>query len=318
MQTLRCQVSEGQLANEGQATAKETAERQLKSLGQQSAEPTARCEEQQSQASCANETKLTVAAESSELERRLLLLEERCAVAEASRDKALAEVELHRLQHEIDAKSLVTGGEQAKRLAAELHTARARCEEEGAAKAALQTLLNKVSALFVRCDPSVITHSVSAFLVFSSSKANVDLRQVKSRLDSEGLTKANEIDGVRRKLGHKLSQADEKFEEAWRRCAALEIAKQRLQAEVDDLLEEVEVANESAIAVERKQRQFERLVDDWKRRCEDFSLELEASQKEARHYSADLLKVSFVVESAFLSQLLGRALGSACRGLTNN
>lgn len=124
------------------------------------------------------------------------------------------------------------------------------------------------------------------------SKVNVDLKQVKSRLDSEGLTKADEIDGVRRKLGHKLSEADEKFEEAWRRCAALEIAKQRLQAEVDDLLEEVEVANERAIAVERKQRQFERLVDDWKKRCEDFSIELEASQKEARHYSADLLKVS--------------------------
>lgn len=117
------------------------------------------------------------------------------------------------------------------------------------------------------------------------------MKQAKSRLDSEGLIKADEIDGVRRKLGHKLSEADEKFEEAWRRCAALEIAKQRLQGEIDDLLEEVEQANENAIAVERKQRQFEKIVDEWKKKCEDLTIELEASQKEARHYSADLLKV---------------------------
>jgi len=118
---------------------------------------------------------------------------------------------------------------------------------------------------------------------------------MKSKLDSEGLLKADEIDGVRRKLGHKLSEADDRLDEVWTRCTALESAKQRLQGEIEDLLVEVEEANDNVYTVERKQKQFEKLIGEWKLKCEDFSVELEASQREARQYSADLSKVKWLL-----------------------
>lgn len=144
VQTLKFQATESQLEIEGLAKAKETTERQLKSAGHQIAELTARCEDQQNQVSYANEAKLKLTTENSELEARLLILEEKCAASEANYDKALAEIEMHKLQHEIDTKSLASSAEQAKRLSLELNMAKERCEEEKTTNAELQTQLNKV------------------------------------------------------------------------------------------------------------------------------------------------------------------------------
>ena len=43
--------------------------------------------------------------------------------------------------------------------------------------------------------------------------------------------------------------------------------------------------------MERKQKQFDKFIQEWKQKCEDTSLELEASQQEARLYSTELFKI---------------------------
>ncbi len=45
---------------------------------------------------------------------------------------------------------------------------------------------------------------------------------------------------------------------------------------------DVERANSNASTMEKKQKQFDKLIFEWKQKCEDITLELEASQKEAR------------------------------------
>jgi chromosome segregation ATPase len=57
------------------------------------------------------------------------------------------------------------------------------------------------------------------------------------------------------------------------------------------LVVDVERANSNVTSMEKKQRQFDKLITEWKMKCEDITMELDMSQKEARLYSTELFKV---------------------------
>jgi predicted nuclease with TOPRIM domain len=50
--------------------------------------------------------------------------------------------------------------------------------------------------------------------------------------------------------------------------------------------------------MDKKQRQFDKLINEWRQKCEDITIELEASQKEARHYSTELFKIKTQYEES--------------------
>ena len=43
--------------------------------------------------------------------------------------------------------------------------------------------------------------------------------------------------------------------------------------------------------MDKKQKQFDKLINEWRQKCEDITIELEASQKEARQFSTELFKI---------------------------
>ncbi len=61
---------------------------------------------------------------------------------------------------------------------------------------------------------------------------------------------------------------------------------------------DVERANTNAAGMEKKQKQFDRLVGEWRAKCESVTCELEASQKEARLLSAEVFKVKSQYQEA--------------------
>ena len=50
--------------------------------------------------------------------------------------------------------------------------------------------------------------------------------------------------------------------------------------------------------MDKKQKQFDKLINEWRQKCEDITIELEASQKEARHYSTELFKLKTQYEES--------------------
>ena len=50
--------------------------------------------------------------------------------------------------------------------------------------------------------------------------------------------------------------------------------------------------------MDKKQKQFDKLINEWRQKCEDITVELEASQKEARHYSTELFKIKTQYEES--------------------
>ncbi len=67
--------------------------------------------------------------------------------------------------------------------------------------------------------------------------------------------------------------------------------KSRLQCDVEELMIEVEKANANAASMEKKQKMFDKLIQEWKQKCEDLTLELEGAQKESRQLSTEVYKI---------------------------
>jgi predicted nuclease with TOPRIM domain len=50
--------------------------------------------------------------------------------------------------------------------------------------------------------------------------------------------------------------------------------------------------------MDKKQKQFDKLINDWKQKCEDITVELESSQAETRKYSTELFKLKTQYEES--------------------
>jgi predicted nuclease with TOPRIM domain len=50
--------------------------------------------------------------------------------------------------------------------------------------------------------------------------------------------------------------------------------------------------------LDKKQKQFDKLINEWKQKCEDITVELDASQKESRQYSTELFKLKSQYEES--------------------
>ena len=66
------------------------------------------------------------------------------------------------------------------------------------------------------------------------------------------------------------------------RCSTLEKVKQRLSGEIEDLQLQVDASNQMAISLEKKTKNFDKVVAEWKAKVEELTRQLDESQKENR------------------------------------
>ncbi|CDW55353.1 Myosin tail family protein [Trichuris trichiura] len=123
------------------------------------------------------------------------------------------------------------------------------------------------------------------------SKLNAEIQQWKARFESEGLAKVDEIEEAKRKLTQKVQEMQEAFEVANGKIASLEKVRHKLLGEIDDAQVDVERANNYAAQLEKKQKGFDKVVDEWKKKCDDMAAELDASQRENRQLSTECFKL---------------------------
>ncbi|XP_055644606.1 myosin heavy chain, muscle isoform X14 [Toxorhynchites rutilus septentrionalis] len=128
------------------------------------------------------------------------------------------------------------------------------------------------------------------------SKANAEAQLWRSKYESEGVARAEELEEAKRKLQARLAEAEETIESLNQKCVALEKTKQRLSTEVEDLQLEVDRATSIANAAEKKQKAFDKIIGEWKLKVDDLAAELDASQKECRNYSTELFRLKGAYE----------------------
>ncbi|CAF4907743.1 unnamed protein product [Pieris macdunnoughi] len=128
------------------------------------------------------------------------------------------------------------------------------------------------------------------------SKANAEAQLWRSKYESEGVARSEELEESKRKLQARLAEAEETIESLNQKVVALEKTKQRLATEVEDLQLEVDRATAIANAAEKKQKAFDKIIGEWKLKVDDLAAELDASQKECRNYSTELFRLKGAYE----------------------
>merc|ERR1719209_1556615 len=123
------------------------------------------------------------------------------------------------------------------------------------------------------------------------SKAQSDIQLWKSKYETEALGRIEELEGSKAKLCNRVSEAEETIESLNTKVASTEKTKQRLDAELEELELEYERTHASAIIIEKRSRNFDKVVGEWKCKADDLLTELEACNSECRNYSSEVSRL---------------------------
>merc|ERR1712079_316938 len=123
------------------------------------------------------------------------------------------------------------------------------------------------------------------------SKAQAEIQLWKSKYETEGLGRIDELEGNKAKLLMRLQEADETIDSLHNKVASTEKSKHRMDTELEDLQLEYERVNAAAIVAEKRAENFDKVVAEWKPKVGDLGNELEASQRECRNYNSEVFRL---------------------------
>merc|ERR1719483_173042 len=123
------------------------------------------------------------------------------------------------------------------------------------------------------------------------SKAFADIQLWKTRYETEGVARADEIERDKNKVAGRLAEAEDTITSLEEKIANLEKSKARSKAEYDDLTSECERYNTNATIIEKRGRNFDKVVNEWRLKAEDLTNENVGSQTECRNYSSEYFRI---------------------------
>ena len=92
----------------------------------------------------------------------------------------------------------------------------------------------------------------------------------------------------RRKLQNKLKASDEALTELQSKYSSLDKAKHRIEAELEDVNLDLEKEKNRAQAIEKKQKQVDRQITEWKSKFDGKEAELDQAKKECHATSTEV------------------------------
>ena len=92
------------------------------------------------------------------------------------------------------------------------------------------------------------------------SKAQAETQLWRSKYETEGLGRVDELEGSKAKISARLAEAEETIESLNSKVASTEKTKHRLEAELEDLQLEYERVHAAAIITEKRGRNFDKAI----------------------------------------------------------
>merc|ERR1712121_474960 len=130
------------------------------------------------------------------------------------------------------------------------------------------------------------------------SKAQAEIQLWKSRFETEGLGRIDELEGARNKLQAKIVESEELVDSLQTKVANAEKSKVRLAADLDDMAMEYERVHAAALITEQRGKNFDKVLGEWQSKAADVAAEVEASQNEGRNYSSELFRLKAATDEA--------------------
>merc|ERR1719175_540486 len=123
------------------------------------------------------------------------------------------------------------------------------------------------------------------------SKAQAEIQLWRSRYETEGLGRVDELEMARNKLQARIAEAEETVDSLQAKIANAEKSKSRMQADLEEISMEYERVHAAAIITEKRGRNFDKVIGEWKSKADDVTAEVDASQKECRNFNSELFRL---------------------------
>merc|ERR1712072_329199 len=123
------------------------------------------------------------------------------------------------------------------------------------------------------------------------SKAQSEIQLWKSKYEVEALGRIDEVEGGRQKLASRVAEAEEVIENLNSKIASSEKSKSRMEAEYEELSMEYERTHAAAMITEKRGRNFDKVVGEWKAKADDLMAELDACSSECRNFNAERFRI---------------------------
>merc|ERR1719312_265291 len=130
------------------------------------------------------------------------------------------------------------------------------------------------------------------------SKAQSEIQLWKSRYETEGLGRVDELETGNSKLKSRVGEAEETVDALQAKLINVEKSKNRITQELEELQMEYERAHAAAIIVENRAKNYDKVLAEWQLKAADLASEIEASHSESRNYSSELFRVKAAQEEA--------------------
>merc|ERR1719187_1737771 len=95
------------------------------------------------------------------------------------------------------------------------------------------------------------------------SKAQAEIQLWKSRYETEGLGRVEELEAARNKLSAKIMESEELVDVLTTKVANAEKSKTRMAADLDDLAMEYERVHAAALITEKRGKNFDKVLGEW-------------------------------------------------------
>merc|ERR1712020_531112 len=118
--------------------------------------------------------------------------------------------------------------------------------------------------------------------------------------ETEGLAKAEDLEMTKMKLQARLTEATSTIDQMNAKLGQVDKAKGKLQAEIDEISVQLDAAHILNSSMEKKAKQFDKIVQEWKMKVDSLGMDLDVAQKETRNASSELFRVKSAYEESIL------------------
>merc|ERR1719315_598550 len=132
------------------------------------------------------------------------------------------------------------------------------------------------------------------------NKALGDADMWRQKYEIDGLGKAEELEMSKLKLQARLSESQATIEQLSLKLQQLEKAKSKLSADAQEMAIQLDQAQILNAAMEKKAKQFDRIVGEWKAKVDGLGMDLDNAQNETRNVSSELFRVKSAYDESVI------------------
>merc|ERR1711863_19807 len=186
-------------------------------------------------------------------------------------------------------------------LGAQLNDVKALCDNEARER---QLLLGKFRNLEHELDGAKEALDEEAAgrenVLRLTAKAEGEAQCWRQKYETDAVAKGEELEMTKMKLTARLTEAEAAIDNLNAKLNQVEKAKAKIASESSDMANSLDQAQVLNAAMDRKAKQFDKVIGEWKGKVDRLSFDLDVSQKETRNASSELFKVKSAYEETML------------------